>query len=147
MIQVYTDGGFRGGRAGWGFIALSPAGEVVYTNAGELTAPPLTSQRAELYAAVAALVEIPHLETLEIVSDSQYLVKGMNDWVYNWSMNGWRTSQRRPVENRDLWERLLNLTGGRTSTKWRWIGRSSVVWNTQVDALVQEVLCTPLRKS
>jgi ribonuclease HI len=107
IITVYADGGCRGnpGPGGWG--ALLQAGE----REKELWGgePATTNNRMELTAAIRALEALRRPATVHLHTDSQYLQKGISEWIHNWKRNGWRTADKKPVKNADLWQRLDEL--------------------------------------
>jgi ribonuclease HI len=112
-IIIYTDGGVRGnGKAnnigGWGVI-LQHQGNKVELYGGEINT---TNNRMELTACIKALEYIKSNKVIpvEIYTDSAYVVNGMNDWIFGWIKNGWKNSKKKPVENKELWEKLHSLS-------------------------------------
>jgi len=140
--QGFCDGGCQGGVAAWAWMIFPQSiGTKPDSNSNVLPDPPHTNNRAELYAALNLLVTWGH-ESLVIHSDSQYVIYGVTKWMDGWIKNGWRTSQRRPVENQDLWRRIHALRVPWVG--WKWTARDSDPRNTMVDALVNEVFrCLP----
>lgn len=137
MIRVYTDGACstKTGIGGWSWLLVDDD-ELICGDLGR--AHDTTSQRMELVAAGAALRFLPEWLDVEIVSDSAYLVSCFNDrWYAKWRTNGWKTGARKPVENRDLWELLLELYEGRTGkTTWTHVkGHNGDRWNEHCDRL------------
>lgn len=107
-VEIYTDGACSGnpGPGGWGAI-LRYGGTEKEISGYE---PHTTNNRMELLAAIAALEMLNKPCTVDLYSDSAYLVNGfVKRWVDNWQRNGWQNSQKKPVENQDLWQRLLAL--------------------------------------
>ena len=109
-ITVVTDGACSGNgtadaRGGWAAIVIAPdGGEVVLTGAEA----PSTNNRMELTAAIEGLAAAPHGSAVTLVTDSSYVAKAISDrWLDGWQRRGWRTSDKKPVANRELWERLL----------------------------------------
>lgn len=108
MITVYTDGGARPtnpGPAGWAYLAIYPNGEERTKSWHD---PHNTNNAMELTAAFNALIDLQFNDLL-IISDSIYLVNGMNEWIERWVKDGWRTRERRPIKNVDLWRALWSL--------------------------------------
>ena len=132
---VYTDGACSGnpGPGGWAW-AIAPRGEP-QGSGGE---PSTTNQRMELLAVLNALRELgAQLGPIEVVSDSQYVVKCFNEaWWEGWLRRGWKNSQRQPIANRDLWEPLIALVRERGDITFRWVrGHTGEPMNELVDAL------------
>jgi ribonuclease HI len=132
---VYTDGACSGnpGPGGWAW-ATAPRGER-NESGGE---PSTTNQRMELTAVLNALRTLGVEEgSIEVVSDSQYVVKCFNEsWWEGWIRRGWKNSQRQPVANRDLWEPLIALVRERGNISFRWVrGHNGDPMNDLVDAL------------
>ncbi len=138
---VYTDGACSGnpGPGGWGAVIMQ--GETVREISG--SADNTTNQRMELQAAVEALRMIPPGSSVKLHSDSAYLVNCFNQgWMKRWSSNGWRTSKGSPVENRDLWNQLLELSGIHTIEWIKVKGHSSDRLNRRCDELAREAINT-----
>ena len=133
--MVYTDGACSGnpGPGGWAW-AVAPTGDP-QGSGGE---PSTTNQRMELLAVLNALRVLgTQAGGIEVVSDSQYVVKCFNEaWWEGWLRRGWKNSQRQPVANRDLWEPLINLVRERGDVTFRWVrGHNGDSMNELVDAL------------
>ncbi|MBW4528523.1 MAG: DUF3854 domain-containing protein [Phormidium tanganyikae FI6-MK23] len=112
---IYTDGSGKGGDCGYGVSILFPSGKTYEIGGFEKNS---TNQRAELLAVIAALEFIqnhPNRDNIEIFSDSAYVVNGYSRWLEGWVKNNWQTADKKPVENRDLWERLETLRGAKLS--------------------------------
>ncbi len=108
-VLLYTDGACSGnpGPGGWAFILKHPAsGKVVDGVGAELET---TNNRMELMAVIAGLEAVKRRCRVEIYSDSQYVLKGLREWLDQWIKRGWRTASKQPVKNQDLWERLDGL--------------------------------------
>lgn len=106
FVQLYTDGACSGnpGPGGWAFILKHPAsGKEVEGVGAELET---TNNRMELMAVIAGLEAVKRACRVEIYSDSQYVLKGLREWMDQWIKRGWRTASKQPVKNQDLWERL-----------------------------------------
>lgn len=133
--MVYTDGACSGnpGPGGWAW-AVAPTGDP-QGSGGE---PSTTNQRMELLAVLNALQVLgTQAGAIEVVSDSQYVVKCFNEaWWEGWLRRGWKNSQRQPVANRDLWEPLIDLVRERGEVTFRWVrGHNGDSMNELVDAL------------
>jgi ribonuclease HI len=133
QVEIYTDGACRGnpGPGGWG--ALLRWGDQERTlHGGEAQT---TNNRMELMAAIQALEALNRACRVELTTDSQYLRKGITEWMADWKRRGWKTAARKPVKNRDLWERLDALTA-RHDIHWHWVkGHAGHDENERVDAL------------
>lgn len=106
LVEIYTDGACSGnpGPGGWGAVLIYKE------NKKEMSGydPETTNNRMELLAAIKALDALKEPCIVELYTDSAYLCNGFaKGWIYNWDRNGWKTSQKKPVENRELWEQLL----------------------------------------
>lgn len=131
---IFTDGACLGnpGPGGWAALILSHGGERVIS--GHETAT-TSNQRMELTAAIKALEALPAGSSATLHSDSQYVVKGISEWLHGWRANGWQNAAKKPVANRDLWELLDNLNADRLIT-WRWVrGHAGHEHNERVDRL------------
>jgi len=146
-LMIFTDGGCSGnpGPGGWAFvIAREEAGGpriISSKNGGEKTT---TNNRMELTAVLQSLRALRDMEgaprAAVVVTDSQYVQKGITDWIVKWKRNGWVSSGKTPVKNRDLWE-ALDAIVGEFSLEWQWVrGHSGVALNEMCDALAQEAI-------
>ncbi len=132
-VQVFTDGACKGnpGKGGWGAI-LRCNGIEKELKGGELCT---TNNRMELIAAIEALSLLKEPCEVELVSDSQYLSKGVTEWLAGWKRNGWRTSSKKSVVNQDLWQKLDALSTKHT-IKWIWVrGHAGHSENERCDCL------------
>jgi ribonuclease HI len=130
-VEIFTDGACRGnpGPGGWAALLRYGGHEKVISGAE----PSTTNNRMELMAAIEALNSLKRPSNVVLTTDSQYLRLGVQQWMANWKRNGWRTYQKQPVKNRDLWERLDELCG-RHLIEWHWVkGHSGHAENDQVD--------------
>ncbi len=142
-LTIYTDGGCSGnpGPGAWAYILIS--GEERYRAAESV--PATTNNRMELQGVIAALHEVNrHPEwrdrELEIFTDSEYVKKGITEWIEAWERNGWRTRSREPVKNRELWQELRRLSRS-LSIRWHWLqGHSGNPWNEECDRLVRQAI-------
>lgn len=136
MITIYTDGSSKGnpGPGGWATI-IATESEVVELGGGE---GHTTNNRMELTACIKALEEVKNKKLgkdLEILSDSSYVVRGITEWIFNWQKKGWRTAGKKPVENKDLWERLYDATQS-LNIKWKLVpGHAGVAANERCDEI------------
>lgn len=109
-VIIYTDGACSGnpGPGGWGTILH----HVSSGNRRELTGshPRTTNNQMELMAIIEGLKALKQKTKVQVVSDSSYVVKGMNEWLPNWIRNGWKTAAKKPVKNKELWQELHQLT-------------------------------------
>jgi len=133
IIEIFTDGACRGnpGPGGWG--ALLKMGDKVRELYGG--ANHTTNNRMELMAAIEALAVLKHSCHVRLTTDSEYLRKGITQWLKDWKRRGWKTSAKKPVKNRDLWERLdEEIT--RHQISWHWVkGHSGHPENERADRL------------
>lgn len=140
IVEIFCDGACSGnpGPGGYGAI-LRYGGRVKELSGGaELT----TNNRMEMTAAIEALRQLKRPCRVLITTDSQYLVKGMTEWIEGWQRKGWRNSKKEPVVNKDLWELLLALTKSH-SVKWKWVrGHDGHVENERCDQLAREGIPT-----
>ena len=135
-ILIYTDGAAaptNPGSGGYAAIIVTPAGERVVSGGFRHT----TNNRMELYAAIAAIEALPLRSSATINSDSGYLVRGYNEWLPDWRLRGWRKSNGKQADNRDLWERLIAVCEGR-NIRFTWIRRESDPLNIRADAIANE---------
>jgi ribonuclease HI len=117
-VQLFTDGACKGnpGPGGWG--ALLRFGEVEKSlYGGEADT---TNNRMELMAAIEGLLALTESCTVELTTDSQYVLKGVTEWMSGWKRNGWKTAAKSPVKNADLWQRLDEQTK-RHQVEWHWV--------------------------
>jgi ribonuclease HI len=138
MIDIYADGACRGnpGPGGWGALLIMGASEKELNGAEALT----TNNRMELTAVIRALEALKRPVQARIYTDSEYVRRGITEWVHNWKKRGWRTADKKPVKNQDLWERLDELATGH-QLEWHWVkGHSGVPGNERVDQLANEAI-------
>ena len=135
MIDIYTDGACSGnpGPGGWG--ALLRVGEAeTELSGGE---PATTNNRMELLAVIEALQSLTQPVTARVYTDSQYVQKGISQWIHDWKRRGWKTAGKEPVKNEDLWRRLDALAAGH-QLEWHWVrGHNGHPENERVDALAR----------
>jgi ribonuclease HI len=136
QVEVWTDGACSGnpGPGGWGAILTTGSHRKELMGGEPLT----TNNRMELLAAIMALEALKRPCTVRLHTDSQYLRGGITEWLRNWKRNGWKTADRKPVKNADLWERLDAATGTHTIT-WAWVkGHAGDPMNERADELARE---------
>jgi ribonuclease HI len=135
IVVVHTDGACSGnpGPGGWGAI-LRYGGHEKELQGGEALT---TNNRMELTAAIMALEALTRAATVELHTDSQYLRDGISKWIHGWKRNGWKTSEKKPVKNADLWQRL-DLALGRHQVSWHWVkGHAGHDDNERADELAR----------
>jgi ribonuclease HI len=137
-VTIHTDGACSGnpGPGGWGAI-LSFGDHEKELMGGE---PTTTNNRMELMAAIAALEALKFPCTVDLHTDSEYLRKGITEWINNWKRNGWRTADKKPVKNVDLWQRLDEALK-RHQVRWHWVkGHAGHAMNERADLLARDGL-------
>lgn len=135
QITIYTDGGCdpNPGPGGWGVVILAADGKREFSGAD----PQTTNNRMELTAAIQALNSIHFPAQITLYTDSQYLQRGIEEWMPKWLAKNWRGSSG-PVANQDLWKALL-LAARPHQVTWRWLrGHQGDIHNTRADWLVKE---------
>jgi len=138
IVEVFCDGACSGnpGPGGYGAI-LRCGGHTKELSGG---AKETTNNRMEMSAAIEALRQLTRPCQVIITTDSQYLVKGMTEWIAGWQRKGWRNSKKEPVLNKDLWEQLLVLTSSH-SVQWKWVkGHAGHAENERCDQLAREAI-------
>lgn len=133
-VTIFTDGASRGNPGPGGFGAIIIAGEKVTEFGGREAHT--TNNRMELMAAIKGLEQISETQNkVYVVTDSVYLVKGITEWIQRWQKKGWKTADRKPVLNRDLWENLLAATRGKEIV-WKHIaGHADTKGNIRADEI------------
>ena len=137
-IEMFTDGACRGnpGPGGWGVLLRSDGDEKRLFGAEANT----TNNRMELLAAIEGLLALKQSCEVRIVTDSQYVLKGVTEWMVNWKRRGWKTSSNKPVKNIDLWRRLDALLEDHI-IEWHWVrGHTGHVENEIADALANQAI-------
>ncbi len=135
-VTIYTDGACKGnpGRGGWG-AWLSAGGHEKELFGGE---PLTTNNRMELTAVIEALASLKRSCDITIYTDSEYVRKGITEWIHGWKQRGWKTAARQPVKNADLWQRLDALRSLH-KVDWRWVkGHAGDPGNERADALANQ---------
>ena len=149
MIDIYTDGGCSGnpGPGGWAYLMVVKTfqGEEVlaeHWGAEQDT----TNNRMELRAVIASLEALKNMDNVprhtRVHTDSQYVQKGISEWIHNWKRNSWRTSDKKPVKNQDLWLRLDALAA-EFKIDWIWVkGHAGNKYNERCDFLTQKAIAS-----
>ncbi|MBI5110372.1 MAG: ribonuclease HI [Rhodovulum sp.] len=137
-VTIHTDGACSGnpGPGGWGAI-LEWDGRSRELKGAE---PQTTNNRMELTAAIMALEALRRPCAVDLHTDSQYLRQGITAWIHGWKRNGWKTADKKPVKNVDLWQRL-DAAIGRHQVRWHWVrGHAGHDLNERADALAREAI-------
>jgi ribonuclease HI len=137
-VVIHTDGACRGnpGPGGWGAILTSSGKEKELYGAERET----TNNRMELMAAIQALEALKRSCDVTLVTDSEYLRKGVTEWLQKWRRRNWKTADRKPVKNQDLWQRLERAMSGHR-LHWKWIkGHSGHPENERADQLANRAI-------
>lgn len=135
-VEIFTDGACRGnpGPGGWGVLMRWEGVEKTLHGGEQET----TNNRMELMAAIQALETLSRPCSVDLTTDSQYVRKGITEWMDAWKRRGWKTASRQPVKNRDLWERLDALSQ-RHEIRWHWVrGHTGHDGNERVDDLANQ---------
>ncbi|PTV95101.1 ribonuclease HI [Rhodobacter aestuarii] len=139
-LFAWTDGACSGnpGPGGWGVLMRAMDGETVVKerelSGGE---PDTTNNRMELMAAISALEALTRATAITITTDSAYVKNGVQSWIHGWKRNGWRTADKKPVKNVDLWQRL-DAAQARHEVTWKWIkGHAGHAENERADELAR----------
>lgn len=138
VVEIYTDGACRGNPGAGGWAALLKRG----TQEKELSGaePHTTNNRMELTAVIRALEALKRPVEVRVYTDSEYVRRGITEWLAAWKARGWRTADKKPVKNRDLWERLDELAVPHR-IEWHWVpGHAGVPGNERVDRLANEAI-------
>lgn len=146
-LILYTDGACSGnpGPGGWAWVLLLDGSIKSEDSGGERET---TNNRMELIAVIRGLEfvldgiagGIMEQRTLEVRTDSQYVKNGITAWIANWKANGWKTAAKKPVKNRELWEKL-DMLAGRMNIKFIWVeGHAGEKWNEYCDSLAREAI-------
>lgn len=142
-VVIHTDGACSGnpGPGGWGAILRYNEHEKELKGGEPLT----TNNRMELTAAIMALEALTRATTVEIHTDSQYVKDGISKWIHGWKRNGWKTADKKPVKNSELWQRL-DLAMQRHQVSWHWVrGHAGHDDNERADELAREGMA-PFKK-
>ena len=137
-VTIYTDGGCKGnpGPGGWGVVLIAGRHRRELSGAE----PHTTNNRMELRAAIEGLRALNRRCQVTLVTDSEYVKNGITTWINGWQRNGWKTKDKQPVKNAELWQELLAQTG-RHEMQWRWTkGHANDAENNRCDALANEAI-------
>ena len=136
MIKIYTDGSCleNPGNGGWAAIIIDDEKKTQIKGSKKNT----TNNQMELLAPIEALKKIPKGSEVQIFTDSKYVKSGITEWIHNWKKNGWKTSDKQPVKNKELWEEL-DLLNNQFEISWNWVkAHSTDELNNEVDLIARE---------
>ncbi|MDR0561581.1 MAG: ribonuclease HI [Spirochaetaceae bacterium] len=146
-ILIYTDGGCSGnpGPGAWAYVILEDKSAKIITEkwGSQMNT---TNNRMELSAVIAALEALAGLDeghgNVTVYTDSQYVQKGIQTWIHAWKRNGWKTSDKKPVKNIDLWQKLDDVSSAFLLT-WKWVkGHAGNEFNERCDRMTQEAIAS-----
>ena len=135
-VEAFTDGACLGnpGPGGWAALLRASSNECMVAGSD----PATTNNRMELMAAIGALEALKRPCKVVLTTDSRYVMQGIEEWVPKWRANGWRTADKKPVKNQDLWQRLSEAVSGH-QVRWQWVrGHNGHVENERVDQAARE---------
>lgn len=139
-VDIWTDGACSGnpGPGGWGAILTYGGTEKELSGAEAAT----TNNRMELMAAIQALEALKRASKVRLHTDSKYVMDGVTKWIHGWKKNGWKTADKKPVKNEDLWKRL-DEANARHEVTWKWVkGHSDNAMNNRADELARNAIQT-----
>jgi ribonuclease HI len=142
VVDIYTDGACRGnpGPGGWGALLSAAAHEKEISGAENAT----TNNRMELMAVIGALEALKRPSQVRLYTDSQYVRRGITEWLAQWKARDWKTADRKAVKNQDLWQQL-EQAAARHRIEWHWVrGHTGVAGNERADALANAAIDTLL---
>jgi ribonuclease HI len=137
-VELWTDGACRGnpGPGGWAAVLISGEREKVLKGGERLT----TNNRMELTAAIRGLEALRRRCRVQVHTDSEYVKRGVTEWLPDWKQRGWKTAARKPVKNVDLWQEL-DAVAQRHDIEWHWVrGHAGIAGNERVDRLANEAI-------
>ena len=140
QVQLITDGSCLGnpGPGGWGAILRYGETEKELSGAEDAT----TNNRMELMAAISALEALKRPSQVKLHTDSKYVMDGLTKWIHGWKKNGWKTADKKPVKNEDLWKRL-DAANARHQVEWKWVkGHADDEMNNRADELARGAIKT-----
>ena len=143
LVEIATDGACKGnpGPGGWGALIRFGAHEKELSGGEKLT----TNNRMELTAAIEALRILTRPCTIRLSTDSKYVMDGLTRWIHGWRKNGWRTADKKPVKNAELWQALFAETQ-RHEIEWVWVkGHAGNADNERVDKLASDAALAAMR--
>jgi len=144
-VEIFTDGACKGnpGPGGWGAVIRSGEREMELSGGEPLT----TNNRMELLAAIRALEALKRPCRVNLTTDSVYVRDGITRWIHNWQKNGWRTADRKPVKNAELWQELIAAAAPHT-IDWHWVkGHTGHPENERADQLACDAAVQFLKRS
>ncbi len=136
MIKIYTDGSCleNPGNGGWAAIIIDDEKKTQIKGSKKNT----TNNQMELLAPIEALKKISKGSEVQIFTDSKYVKSGITEWIHNWKKNGWKTADKQPVKNKELWEEL-DLLANQFEISWNWVkAHSTDELNNEVDLIARE---------
>jgi ribonuclease HI len=143
-LKIYTDGGCSGnpGPGGWAYVIISREENIIAKDMG--SQKDTTNNRMELTAVIEALRALKKQESppreIAVYTDSQYVQKGISEWIQNWKLNSWRTKDKKPVKNQELWSELDSLASEFRVT-WEWVkGHDGNKFNELCDRMTQDAI-------
>lgn len=137
-VEIFTDGACRGnpGPGGWAALLRSQGIEKMLSGAE----PETTNNQMELMAAIQGLEALKRTSSVALTTDSQYVRQGITQWIHGWKRNGWKTSQKQPVKNKELWQRLDAAVESH-DVQWHWVkGHSGHEENERVDQAANDAI-------
>ena len=135
MIKIYTDGSCleNPGNGGWAAMIIDEKKTQIKGSKKNTT-----NNQMELLAPIEALKKIPKGSEVQIFTDSKYVKSGITEWIHNWKKNGWKTADKQPVKNKELWEEL-DLLANQFEISWNWVkAHSTDKLNNEVDLIARE---------
>ena len=144
QVEIFTDGSCLGnpGPGGYGAILRYQQREKTFSEGYRLT----TNNRMEMMAAIVALEALKEPCTVVLSTDSQYVRQGITQWIHNWKKRGWKTADKKPVKNVDLWKRL-DAALGKHEIRWEWVkGHAGDAGNERCDALATAAIAAVKQK-
>jgi ribonuclease HI len=138
VVEIYTDGACRGnpGPGGWAAV-LSAGGREKEISGATLQT---TNNRMELQAVIEALQALKRPLAVQLYTDSQYVRRGILEWLPQWKARGWKTADRKPVKNQDLWQQL-ETAAARHTIEWHWVpGHAGIAGNERCDVLANAAI-------
>ena len=139
-VHIFTDGACKGnpGRGGWCALIRMPKGDTLHEKELSGSENPSTNNRMELMGAIKALEALTKPCRVTLTTDSNYVKDGITKWIHGWQRNGWRTADKKPVKNVELWQALLAATA-RHDIEWHWVkGHNGHPDNERVDKLASD---------